>query len=301
MINGFLLINKDSGITSSRVVQIVKKKFNFKKVGHLGTLDPMAEGLLILAINRATKFSSLLLQSNKTYQAEVTLGQQTDTDDAEGEITSTHQVICHEQEVEEKLLSFLGESKQLAPAYSALKHKGKPMYKYAREGIHVDKEARTITIDEITNISINLPKVSFNIACSKGTYIRSIARDLGNQLECGGHLSRLIRTSQEKFTINSAISIDEAREEDIIPLENAFDNLNTITLNQLDADAFINGVPLKLKIDHSDLLRVYDPSKKFIALVRPITDNTVNKIPKIPRGANARSAKKKFFNNLLNS
>lgn len=266
MINGFLLINKDSGITSSRVVQIVKKKFNFKKVGHLGTLDPMAEGLLILAINRATKFSSLLLQSNKSYQAEVTLGQQTDTDDAEGEITSTHQVICHEQEVEEKLLSFLGESKQLAPAYSALKHKGKPMYKYAREGIHVDKEARTITIDGITNISINLPKVSFNIACSKGTYIRSIARDLGNRLECGGHLSRLIRTSQEKFTINSAISIDEAREEDIIPLENAFDNLNAITLNQLDINAFINGVPLKLKIDHSDLLRVYDPSKKFIAI-----------------------------------
>ena len=266
MINGFLLINKDSGITSSRVVQIVKKKFNFKKVGHLGTLDPMAEGLLILAINRATKFSSLLLQSNKTYQAEVTLGQQTDTDDAEGEITSTHQVMCNKQEVEEKLLSFLGKSQQLPPAYSALKHKGKPMYKYAREGIQVDKEARTVTIDEIDNISINLPKVSFDIACSKGTYIRSIARDLGNRLECGGHLSRLIRTSQEKFLINNAISIDEACEEDIIPLENAFDNLNAITLNQLDTNAFINGVPLKLKIDHSDLLRVYDPSKKFIAI-----------------------------------
>jgi tRNA pseudouridine55 synthase len=266
VINGFLLINKDSGITSSRVVQIVKKKFNFKKVGHLGTLDPMAEGLLILAINRATKFSSLLLQSNKTYQAEVTLGQQTDTDDAEGEITSTHQVMCHQQEVEKKLLSFLGKSQQLPPAYSALKHKGKPMYKYAREGIQVDKEARTVTIDEIDNISINLPKVSFDIACSKGTYIRSIARDLGNRLECGGHLSRLIRTSQEKFLINSAISIDEACEEDIIPLENAFDNLNAITLNQLDTNAFINGVPLKLKIDHSDLLRVYDPSKKFIAI-----------------------------------
>jgi len=154
----------------------------------------------------------------------------------------------------------------LPPAYSALKHKGKPMYKYAREGIQVDKEVRTITIDEIDNISINLPKVSFDIACSKGTYIRSIARDLGNRLECGGHLSRLIRTSQEKFLINSAISIDEACEEDIIPLENAFDNLNAITLNQLDTNAFINGVPLKLKIDHSDLLRVYDPSKKFIAI-----------------------------------
>ena len=266
MINGFLLINKDSGITSSRVVQIVKKKFNFKKVGHLGTLDPMAVGLLILAINRATKFSSLLLQSNKTYQAEVTLGQQTDTDDAEGKITSTHKVTCNEEEVEENLLSFLGESQQFAPAYSALKHKGKPMYKYAREGIQVDKEARTIIIDKIDNISINLPKVSFNIACSKGTYIRSIARDLGNRLECGGHLSRLIRTSQEKFSINSAFRIDEAREEDIIPLENAFDNLNAITLNQQDTNAFINGVTLKLQIDHSDLLRVYDPSKKFIAI-----------------------------------
>ena len=266
MINGFLLINKESGITSSRVVQIIKKKFNFKKVGHLGTLDPMAKGLLILAINRATKFSSLLLESNKTYQAEVTLGQQTDTDDAEGEITSTNKVTCSKDEVNVKLLSFLGESQQFAPAYSALKYQGKPMYKYAREGIKIDKEARTIFIDQISNISINLPKVSFEIVCSKGTYIRSIARDLGNQLECGGHLSNLIRTNQEKFFISEATSIDEDCEEDIIPLENAFKNLNSITLNQLDTNAFINGVPLKLKIDHFDLLRVYDSSKKFIAI-----------------------------------
>ena len=266
MINGFLLINKESGITSSRVVQIIKKKFNFKKVGHLGTLDPMAKGLLILAINRATKFSSLLLESNKTYQAEVTLGQQTDTDDAEGEITSTNKVTCSKDEVNVKLLSFLGESQQFAPAYSALKYHGKPMYKYAREGIKIDKEARTIIIDQISNISINLPKVSFEIVCSKGTYIRSIARDLGSQLECGGHLSNLIRTNQEKFFISEATSIDEACEEDIIPLENAFKNLNSITLNQLDTSAFINGVPLKLKIDHFDLLRVYDSSKKFIAI-----------------------------------
>ncbi len=271
MINGFLLINKDSGITSSRVVQIIKKKFNFNKVGHLGTLDPMAEGLLILAINRATKFSSLLLQSNKTYQAEVTLGQQTDTDDADGKITSTHKVICNEEEVKEKLLLFLGESQQLAPAYSALKHKGKPMYKYAREGIQVDKEPRTITINQIANISINLPRVSFDITSSKGTYIRSIARDLGNKLKCGGHLSGLIRTSQEKFSINDANPIDKVREANIIPLENAFDNLSSITLNQHETNAFINGVALELKIDHSNLLRVYDSSKKFIAIGKNTT------------------------------
>jgi tRNA pseudouridine55 synthase len=140
------------------------------------------------------------------------------------------------------------------------------MYKYARDGIKVDKEARTITINQIDHITIDLPKVSFDIACSKGTYIRSIARDLGNQLKCGGHLSDLIRTSQEKFSINDASSIDEVSEDKIIPLENAFDNLNSITLDQDDASAFINGVALELKIDHSNLLRVYDPSKKFIAI-----------------------------------
>tara|TARA_B100001250_G_scaffold339148_1_gene306400 strand:+ start:4673 stop:5515 length:843 start_codon:yes stop_codon:yes gene_type:complete len=271
VIDGFLLIHKDSGITSSRVVQIIKRRFNFKKVGHLGTLDPMAEGLLILAINRATKFSSLLLQSKKSYHAEVTLGQKTGTDDADGEITSTHEVTCHEQEVKSILLSFLGESQQFAPTYSALKYKGKPMYKYAREGIKVAKEARTITIDEIANISIDLPRVSFDITCSKGTYIRSIARDLGNQLECGGHLSGLIRTSQEKFSINDANTIDKVSEDNIIPLENAFDNLDSITLNQVDAHAFINGIGIELEIDHSNLLKVYDPSKRFIAIGKNTT------------------------------
>ena len=266
MINGFLLIDKESGITSSRVVQIIKKKFNFKKVGHLGTLDPMARGLLILAVNRATKFSSLLLQSKKSYQAEVTLGQQTDTDDAEGEVIFNHDVVCNEQEVSEKLLSFLRESLQFAPAYSAIKHKGKPMYKYARDGIKVDKEARKIKIDKIDNISTNLPKVSFNITCSKGTYIRSIARDLGNQLGCGGHLSGLIRTSQQNFSIDDANQIDIVSEDNIISLENAFDDLNSITLNQSDTNAFINGITLQLKIDHDNLLRVYDSSKKFIAI-----------------------------------
>ena len=139
MISGFLLVNKDSGISSSRVVQILKKKFNLKKVGHLGTLDPMATGLLIIAINRATKFASLLLQSEKSYRAEVTLGTQTDTDDAEGEVISTKKNYKNISEVTEALLTFLGESEQLPPNYSALKHKGKPMYKYARDGIKVDK------------------------------------------------------------------------------------------------------------------------------------------------------------------
>ena len=266
MISGFLLVNKDAGITSSRVVQILKKKFNLKKVGHLGTLDPMATGLLIIAINRATKFASLLLQSEKSYRAEVTLGTQTDTDDAEGEAISSKTIHKNKSEIKEALLTFLGESKQLPPNYSALKHKGKPMYKYARDGIKVHKPARKIFIKNINNIQINLPKVSFDIKCSKGTYIRSIARDLGIKLGCGAHLSKLIRTSQEKFMLSDACSIEDTNLEKLISLESAFEDLDFIKLNEGDTSAFLHGRSIETNFEHTDLLRVYDADDKFIAI-----------------------------------
>ena len=266
MINGFLLVNKGPGITSSRVVQIVKKKFQLKKVGHLGTLDPMATGLLIIAINRATKFASLLLQSDKSYRAEVTLGIQTDTDDAEGEAISSKKVDITELEIKETLLTFLGASYQLPPDYSALKHKGKPMYKYARDGIKVEKAERKIFIKNIQNILIEIPKVSFDISCSKGTYIRSIARDLGARLGCGAHLSGLIRTSQEKFMLSDACSLDDINLEDIISLEKAFEDLDFIKLNEKDSKAFIHGRSIERDFDHTNLLRVYDSANQFIAI-----------------------------------
>ena len=266
MINGFLLVNKGPGITSSRAVQIVKKKFQLKKVGHLGTLDPMATGLLIIAINRATKFASLLLQSEKSYRAEVTLGIQTDTDDAEGEAISSKKVDITELEIKETLLTFLGASYQLPPDYSALKHKGKPMYKYARDGIKVEKAERKIFIKNIQNILIEIPKVSFDISCSKGTYIRSIARDLGAKLGCGAHLSGLIRTSQEKFMLSDACSLDDINLEDIISLEKAFEDLDFIKLNEKDSKAFIHGRSIERDFDHTNLLRVYDSANQFIAI-----------------------------------
>ena len=266
MINGFLLVNKGPGITSSRVVQIVKKKFKLKKVGHLGTLDPMATGLLIIAINRATKFGSLLLQSEKSYRAEVTLGIQTDTDDAEGEAISSKEVDISELEIKETLLTFLGASYQLPPDYSALKHKGKPMYKYARNGIKVGKAERKILIKNIQNILIEIPKVSFDISCSKGTYIRSIARDLGAKLGCGAHLSGLIRTSQKKFMLSDACSLDDINLEDIISLEKAFEDLDFIKLNEKDSKAFIHGRSIEIDFDHTNLLRVYDSANQFIAI-----------------------------------
>ena len=268
MIDGFLLVNKDPGITSSRVVQILKKKFNLKKVGHLGTLDPMAAGLLIIAINRATKFASLLLQSEKSYRAEVTLGIQTDTDDALGAVIFSKENNLSKLEVKETLLSFLGESNQYPPDYSALKHKGKPMYKYARDGIKVKKNARKIFIKNIQNISIELPKVSFDIECSKGTYIRSIARDFGLKLGCGAHLSKLTRTSQHKFILNEAYSLNDIDLGQLISLESAFEDLDSIKLNDNDSKALLHGRPIELDCNHTNLLRVYDASNQFIAIGR---------------------------------
>ena len=268
MTNGFLLIDKDLGMTSSRVVQLVKKKFQFKKVGHLGTLDPMATGLLILAINRGTKFSSLLLESHKSYAAEVTLGIQTDTDDAEGEKILSRSVTCNNEETKQMLLSFLGSSKQKPPIYSALKVNGKPMYKYAREGVKVEKASRNIEIQTIENISINLPRISFEVSCSKGTYIRSIARDLGELLGCGGHLSALKRLTQQDFLLKDAKKIDAINELDIIPLELAFNHLESVNIPEEQLKKFINGSAVDLGLSKNSLLRVYNSEDVFIALGR---------------------------------
>lgn len=268
MINGFLLINKTKGVSSFKVVHILKKKFNLKKVGHLGTLDPMATGLLIIAINKATKFASLMLESEKSYRAEITLGIQTDTDDLEGEVILRKEITSNNSDVKKKLLSFIGESSQIPPDFSALKYKGKPMYKYARDGVKIKKKARKIIIKRISNISVDIPRVSFDIECSKGTYIRSIARDLGIKLGCGGYLSKLIRTSQKNFLLSDACSIDDITMNHLISLENAFNDLNSIHLNKEDCFKFINGRLIEPDIKHNNLLKVYDASNQFIAIGR---------------------------------
>ena len=160
----------------------------------------------------------------------------------------------------------MGESDQFPPNYSALKYKGKPLYKYARDGIKIEKAARKIFIKNINNISIEMPKVSFDINCSKGTYIRSIARDFGQKLGCGANLSKLVRTSQEKFLLSDACSIDKLSLKNLISLENAFEDLDFIQLNEKDSRAFLNGRQIEINLDHENLLRVYDASNRFIAI-----------------------------------
>ena len=186
MQSGIFLVNKDKGISSNKAIQKLKKKLDIRKIGHFGTLDPNASGLLVCAINKATKLSDKFLNSDKGYIAEVTLGVSTSTDDSEGEIIFQSEVKTSLNQIELSLKQFRGKSMQIPPFFSALKHKGKPLYKYARDGEYITKPAREITVHEIKDFKACLPRITFEIYCSKGTYIRSIARDLGESLGCGG-------------------------------------------------------------------------------------------------------------------
>ena len=264
--DGFLLLDKEKGISSNQLVQKVKKSLSLKKVGHLGTLDPMATGLMILAINRATKFSSYFLESDKSYDASIQLGSSTDTDDAMGNIISSSDIIPNEKDINKSLASFIGQSMQIAPFFSALKHKGKPLYKYAREGEFISKPLREINIFSIKNIICEHNKCSFIVHCSKGTYIRSIARDLGDKLNSGGHLSALRRLSQGTFNIKNAMTIENIELNKLITIEEAFTELSEIQLDSNQTKFFMNGVKIEEINLEDDTYKIYDSSKKFLGL-----------------------------------
>jgi len=264
--DGFLLLDKEKGISSNQLVQKVKKSLSLKKVGHLGTLDPMATGLMILAINRATKFSSYFLESNKSYDASIQLGSSTDTDDAMGNIISSSDIIPNEKDINKSLASFIGQSMQTAPFFSALKHKGKPLYKYAREGEFISKPPREINIFSIKNIICEHNKCSFIVHCSKGTYIRSIARDLGDKLNSGGHLSALRRLSQGIFNIKNAMTVENIELNKLITIEEAFSELSEIQLDSNQTKFFMNGVKIEEINLEDNTYKIYDSSKKFLGL-----------------------------------
>ena len=264
--DGFLLLFKEKGISSNQLVQKVKKLLSLKKVGHLGTLDPMAEGLLVLALNRATRFSSFFLNSDKVYQANVKLGSKTDTDDALGKIIDTSDQIPTESEIDSALKSFIGISKQEAPFFSALKHKGRPLYKYAREGKYISKPPREINIFSIKNVKHTFMECSFRIHCSKGTYIRSIARDLGDNLGCGAHLCGLKRISQGVFNIEDSKSDEEIDLNFLVTIEEAFLTYKKIQLDEMNTKAFLNGVKITLEDFNDNYYRIYDHSSTFLGL-----------------------------------
>jgi len=212
-LNGILVIDKPPGLSSARVVSIVKRLLNVKKTGHAGTLDPFATGVLIVCINQATRLARFWLDSAKTYHAELCLGIETDTQDPTGTVISA----CAAVDVPEDTLrtvmnSFVGTMNQSPPVYSALKHQGVPLYKLARKGSPFQKPARQIQIYRLEIIEIALPLVRFEVSCSAGTYVRTLCSDIGKILGCGGHLKNLRRTASSGYTIADAISLSELEE-----------------------------------------------------------------------------------------
>jgi len=206
--DGIVIIDKPAGKTSHDVVSEVKKIMGAKKAGHTGTLDPMATGVLPICLNEATKLAQFLTAENKEYLATMLLGVKTDTLDTEGEITGRSDKFVSEEEIRAALAKMVGKIQQVPPAYSAIKHCGQPLYKYARKGIFLETAAREIEIYSIVVEDISFPRVTFRIACSKGTYIRSICADVGEMLGCGACLCGLRRLRSGLFSTDMAVSLE---------------------------------------------------------------------------------------------
>jgi len=210
--NGILIVDKPKDLTSHDVVDIVRRVFKTRRVGHAGTLDPIATGVLVVLVGKATKQSNLLSGDDKEYSAVLKLGVATDTGDAYGKVIKTSQLNGLDRgSVESAILSFRGEIEQVPPMFSAVKHKGKSLYKLARKGITVHREPRKVEIKDITAIEVRLPEAGFKVVCSKGTYIRQLCADIGEKLGCGAHMAELRRTRSGNFNISQAVSIEELR------------------------------------------------------------------------------------------
>ncbi|MDP2853094.1 MAG: tRNA pseudouridine(55) synthase TruB [Smithellaceae bacterium] len=206
--DGIVVIDKPAGYTSHDVVSEIKKILGARKAGHTGTLDPLATGVLPVCINEATKLAQFLLAEKKTYLATMLLGIRTDTQDTEGKVTEKSDRVASEEDIREALRRMVGKIQQVPPAYSALKLKGKPLYKYARRGEFPEISARNVEIFSLNVRDISFPYVTFDISCSKGTYIRTVCSDVGNALDCGACLSGLRRLRSGFFTEDMAISLD---------------------------------------------------------------------------------------------
>ena len=208
-LDGAILVDKPAGPTSHDVVDAIRRKFGIKKVGHCGTLDPNATGLLIIVLGRGTKLSERLMGDDKVYEGTIKFGEATDSYDCDGEITSSLPVpLLTLEQLNDEAAKFIGDQMQMPPMVSAIKKNGVPLYKLARQGIEVEREARLIHIYNFRFTSYGEPLGQFRVACTKGTYIRSIAHDLGQKLGCGAHLTTLRRSASGKFDVADALPLD---------------------------------------------------------------------------------------------
>jgi tRNA pseudouridine55 synthase len=275
-VDGVLLLDKPSGITSNLALQKARRLLAAAKAGHTGTLDPLASGLLPLTFGEATKFSSDLLDAAKTYQAELALGVATSTGDAEGEVTATADVAVSAIEVEATLRQLSGAIEQVPPMFSALKRAGRPLYAYARAGEEVERAARNVVIHRLELIALAGTRLRLLVECSKGTYVRVLAQDIGSLLGCGAHLAALRRTRVGDLTLEGSVTLEElgalapdARRGLLLPLDALIDRLPRIELDAGLADRFSHGQRLALGPGNPcGRVRVVGPSARLLGVAR---------------------------------
>jgi len=269
-VHGVLLLDKPIGWSSNDALMRTKRLLWAKKAGHTGTLDPLATGLLPLCFGEATKFSQDLLDADKTYETVVRLGIKTSTADAEGEVLSERPVLVTLSQVQAAVDRFVGEIDQVPPMHSALKKDGKPLYEYARAGQTVERAARRVTIHAIDVLATDLesatPTITLRVACSKGTYIRTLGEDIGEALGCGGHLTALRRTQVGNLKLDAAVTLDavEAAPEEqratlLAPVDALLQTLPYVELDAEESRRFLHGqrLPLRLALPNADQVRVY--------------------------------------------
>lgn len=210
--DGILVVNKPQRMTSHDVVDLIRRLFGLRKVGHAGTLDPMATGVLVMLIGKYTKLSSTLISDEKEYEATMTLGGRSDTGDAWGKIEPSGAAVSFSRvSIEDVFRRFTGEIEQTPPMYSAVKQNGRKLYELARKGVSVDVKPRKIVIKELSIKSVSFPEISFSIVCSKGTYVRQLCVDIGEALGCGGYMSALERTRSGRYTIRMAAGLQDLK------------------------------------------------------------------------------------------
>ncbi len=247
--DGVLIIDKPSGRTSHDVVRNVKQLLGAKKAGHTGTLDPLATGVLAVCINEATKLARFFVHDNKEYRATMLLGVRTDTLDREGEVMARHEPRLQEQEIREAVEGLVGHIEQKAPKYSAVKFRGRPLYKWTRQGVDIDPPVRKVTVHRIGVTEIQMPYVTFVVSCSKGTYIRALCAEIGDRLGCGACLFDLRRTRSGPFSQEDAVSLEglstgervRILKENMVPLAETLPGIGAIVVDQNTEDRIRKG------------------------------------------------------------
>lgn len=273
-ISGVLLLDKPIGISSNGALQHAKRIYRAAKAGHTGNLDPIATGLLPICFGEATKFSQFLTDSDKRYQAVIKLGETTDTGDAEGQVLETRPVSATLAQVETVLERFEGEIEQTPPMYSALKHQGRPLYDYARKGVEIERAARRVTIHELILLDFEGDTLKLDVACSKGTYIRVLAEDIGKALGCGAHMTGLRRTRVGGFSLEQAVTLDTLeslgepeRDALLLPADVLAADFPRMDLDADSAFYMRRGQAIWMpRLELHQLYRIYDEKQVFIGM-----------------------------------